>query len=187
MAKEIERKFLIPLKHHGEFLERQGVEITQAYLSQDVDRTVRVRLVRPAPPPSVPLCETATLTIKGRSTQGGLLRPEWEFALPVQCAEEMIAQLHAPVLYKTRHFLDLDGDKWVVDVLRVNTVADRPPMMWRYLVLAEFEADTLEAVNAVKLPHWLGAEVTNDPTYSMSALTTEAAREAAWCRAYAKR
>jgi CYTH domain-containing protein len=71
MPKEIERKFLIPLKHHEEFLGRQGVEITQAYLSQDVDRTVRVRLVRPAT-----LGETATLTIKGRATQDGLLRPE---------------------------------------------------------------------------------------------------------------
>ena len=96
--------------------------------------------------------------------------------MPVTAAREMVDSLNPPCLYKTRHVVQCGGDTWEVDVVPVGT---------RYLVVAEFEAPTLEAVNAVALPPWVGRDVTGDPAFIMSTLTTDDARKAAWRRAYA--
>ena len=177
---EIERKFIVPPEHHQAFIERGGgVEVVQAYLSSSPDYTVRLRIA------TEPHHEAATMTVKGRATEGGLVRSEWEWPVPVHEARDLIERLSPPRLHKTRHVvLTKDLDKWEVDVLRVNEVADRPPVMWRYLVVAEYEAPTLGQVQGVVLPPWVGKEVTGDPQFAMSTLTTEALRDLAWRKAY---
>ena len=66
MAAEIERKFLVA---DGSWRDGDlGVRTSQGYLSQDPDRTVRIRIAG----------EKAWLTIKGRSE--GITRAEFEYA-----------------------------------------------------------------------------------------------------------
>lgn len=180
MGLEIERKFLVPLAYHHLFVNRPGgTRQLQAYLSEDPERTVRVRISES------PKGTFAKMTVKGRSRNGGLVKPEWEWDMPVSTVEDMVKQLTPPLLDKTRHLIpDPQGYTWEVDVLKVNTVAGRPPEMWRYLVTAEVEVPTVEAARDVMLPAWIGREVTGDKRYAMSMLTTEAARDKAYRAAY---
>jgi adenylate cyclase len=182
MANEIERKFIVPLWYHHTFLGLQGgTEVTQAYLAVTPDAGVRLRIAR------TPDKEEAKVTVKGRSSEGGLVRPEWEWSVPLGEARGMITTLRPPVLVKTRHVVMHGDDAWEVDVLRVNSFPGRAPVTWRHLVVAEYEGPTLEQVRGVALPEWVGREVTGDPTFAMAALTTEEARYQAWLEAYDNR
>ena len=69
MPAEIERKFLVADDSWRDGT--PGVRIAQGYLSQDPDRTVRVRIGG----------EKAWLTIKGRTH--GITHAEFEYAIPV--------------------------------------------------------------------------------------------------------
>lgn len=179
MPSEIERKFIVPLAHHHLFVGREGgVTMTQAYLSTEHTRTVRVRITESGGE------RHAVMTVKGKASDGGLVRSEWEWPVPVEEAQEVVAHLNPPSLTKTRHIVQHGDDTWEVDVLRVNEVAGRPPGMWSYLVVAEYEAPTLEQVQNVTLPPWVGQDVTGDATFIMSTLTTEAMRDLAWRKAY---
>lgn len=102
--------------------------------------------------------------------------------MPIDVVADMIQELNPPYLDKVRHIVEYADVLWEVDVLKVKTVG--PPSMWRYLVTAEVEMLSLEAVRSVPLPPWVGAEVTGNKTYAMSMLTTEAARQKAWREAY---
>ena len=177
---EIERKFIVPREHQKLFVSRGGgTEIVQAYLTSDPSAQMRVRIAKDA------LGEKATLTKKGPPSDDGLVRSEVEHSISVESAHALMRTQEVPWLNKTRHSVrGPDGAEWAVDVLRVNRVAGRPPEMWRFLVLAEHEADSIEKVNSVALPDWVGTEVTNNPVFSMFALTTESSRDAAWRIAY---
>lgn len=194
MGTEVERKFIVPLEHHALFLGLpQGInqkEMTQAYLSSEKGKTVRLRIERTAYPPKpehpTRWDELCWITIKGPSPDGGLSRSEWEAKFPVQSAEEIITTLNPPRLHKIRNYVKNGEDIWEVDVLKVNTVAGRPPMMWKYLVVAEFEHRDPEKVKGVALPPWVGREVTGDSQFSMVNLVVEAQRDLAWRAAYGK-
>jgi CYTH domain-containing protein len=181
MATEIERKFIVPLEHQNLFVGRSGgTRQIQAYLSEDPARTVRLRVSES------PDSTFARMTVKGRPQQGGISKPEWEWDMPLDMTLDMINTLNPPLLDKTRHEVNYKGNVWEVDVLKVNTVAGRPPQMWRYLVTAEVEAPTVAAARAVPLPPWVGQEVTGDKRYAMSMLLSEAARDAAYRAAYGR-
>ena len=66
---------------------------------------------------------------------------------------------------------------WDVDVIAVGE--------GRFLVVAEVEAPTVEAVQAVTLPPWVGREVTGEHSYTMSRLLSPEARRRAYEQAYA--
>ena len=72
MAKtEIERKFLV----NGDAFMREAVEshrLVQGYICRESGRTVRVRIAD----------DKAYLTIKGRSSDNGMSRMEWEMEIP---------------------------------------------------------------------------------------------------------
>lgn len=206
MGIEIERKFIVPLEHHALFLGLppglNQKEIVQAYLSSEKGKTVRLRVERRAytlkieesriesrgytlnPKDSTRWDEQCWITIKGASSDGGLTRSEWEEKFSVQAAEEIIAALNPPRLQKTRNFVRNGEDIWEVDVLKVNDVAGRPPMLWKYLVVAEFEHWDPDKVKGVALPPWVGKEVTGNSQFSMVNLVTEAQRDLAWRAAY---
>ena len=194
MGTEVERKFIVPLENHDLFLNLPpGInqrEMTQAYLSSEKGKTIRLRIERRAyglhPNGSTSWYEDGWITIKGPSTDGGMTRSERESEFPVQAAEEIITTLNLPRLQKTRNFVKNGEDIWVVDVLKVNTVAGRAPAIWNHLVVAEFEHEDPEEVKGVALPPWVGREVTGDPRFSMVNLVTEAQRDLAWRATFEK-
>ena len=88
MGVEIERKF----KVRGDFRPSgSGTEIAQGYLSRDPKRTVRVRIAG----------SRGFLTIKGENR--GAVRAEYEYAIPLPDARELLALCEAPRIEKTRY------------------------------------------------------------------------------------
>lgn len=146
MGIEIERKFLV----RGEAWcpVAAGLLYRQGYLSTDPGRTVRVRLAG----------EAAWLTIKGPPE--GLLRPEFEYPIPVADANEMLDRLcRRPLIEKIRHRVSHGGRTWEVDEFLGDNAG---------LLLAEVELDRPD--EEVELPPWAGEEVTEDPRYANAAL-----------------
>lgn len=141
MGIEIERKFLVA----SDGWRQQAASRTrfsQGYLSRDPARTVRVRIAGDA----------AFLTIKGATT--GATRAEFEYAVPVADAQQLLAMCDGPVVEKVRHLCPHDGMTWEVDEFLGANAG---------LVVAEIELDTEGQTFA--RPGWLGAEVTGDARY----------------------
>ena len=87
MGQEIERKFL--LKSDGWRHGATGTHIRQGYLSSLP--TVRIRTRG----------ENAFLTVKGKTK--GLVRPEFEYAIPFEDAEAMLKLCLKPLIEKKRY------------------------------------------------------------------------------------
>lgn len=141
MPKEIERKFLVadPSIIDGV----AGVVYRQGYLSTVPERTVRVRVAG----------DHGHITVKGRAI--GQTRPEFEYEIPLDDADEMLSLLcERPVIEKRRYRIAYSGHTWEVDVFGGENLG---------LVVAEVELDRED--EAVDLPDWVGAEVTDDPRY----------------------
>ncbi len=140
MPAEIERKFLIADDSWRDG--SAGVGITQGYLSQDPERTVRVRTAG----------DQAWVTIKGRTR--GITRAEFEYEIPVADARELLELCLPSLIGKTRHEVSYAGHLWEIDVFHGANAG---------LVVAEIElAD--ESVSPA-LPPWVGREVSNDARY----------------------
>ena len=147
MPTEIERKFLVADDSWRDG--SAGVRISQGYLSQDPDRTVRVRIGG----------EGAWLTIKGRTE--GITRAEFEYAIPVAEARELLALCLPTIIDKTRYRVSFGEHKWEIDVFHGENHG---------LVIAELElAD--EAISPA-LPPWIGEEVSADARYFNSCLAS---------------
>lgn len=147
MAKEIERKFLVKNTDYKS-LSINRFCICQGYLSRKVESTVRVRIKD----------ERAFLTVKGRTM--GMSRSEWEYEIPVDEARAMLQECaEGTVLSKTRYIVPFEGLTWEVDEFHAAHEG---------LVLAEVELESEEA--PVKLPSFVGEEVTGDSRYYNSNL-----------------
>ncbi len=145
MALEIERKFLVA--HDGWRPAARVRHIEQGYLSVSGPVSVRIRLQD----------GLGTLTVKGE--RDGLVRDEFEYAVPAADATEMLRLASLPPIVKKRHELTIGGKLWEIDVFEGRLAG---------LVLAEIElADEQETFLR---PDWLGREVTDDPRYRNSAL-----------------
>lgn len=155
MANEIERKFIVEQKHHHLFIDRcHDSYLEQMYLQSNP--TVRVTYEEHRGK------EVGWIAVKGASREGGLVRSEWEYEIPATAARAMIAEFStAPIIKKVRHEIDVNGDIWEVDVLYLF---DKEP---RHLVVAEIEKPSLDEARNVKLPYWVGREVTGDYRFSM--------------------
>lgn len=147
MGKEIERKFLVVGDawrwHTDGIFHRQSVLCRHGYLNSDSNRIVRARIMG----------EKAFLTVKGMAE--GIVRPEFEYEIPLADAEFMLDNLaERPLIEKRRYRILVDGFTWEVDeFLGVN----------QGLVVAEIElADENQAFTK---PPWVGREVTSDPCY----------------------
>lgn len=148
MAKEIERKFLVS----GEFRQDspESYRIMQGYICSDPDRTVRVRVRG----------DKGFLTIKGRGSEDGLSRYEWEKEIPVTEAAELMALCGSGVIDKTRYLVPFGKHTYEVDVFHGANEG---------LVLAEIELS--DEQEAFEKPSWLGEEVTGDVRYYNSMLS----------------
>ena len=148
MPAEIERKFLVADDSWRDGT--PGVRIAQGYLSQDPDRTVRVRIGG----------EKAWLTIKGRTH--GITRAEFEYAIPVDEARALLELCLPSVIDKTRHEISFGGQLWEVDDFHGENAG---------LVIAEVEL--ADAAISPELPPWVGAEVSADGRYFNACLAVQ--------------
>lgn len=146
MGKEIERKFLVSAPEAVRIEAFDSVRIRQGYLSVDPQRTVRVRMRG----------ERGYLTVKGITV--GAERAEWEFEIPAVDAVEMLSLCIGKVIDKTRYLVRHEGQIWEVDEFQ------SPVRLW----LAEAELQSAD--ENLKLPRWVGREVTGNPDYYNSNL-----------------
>lgn len=145
MPAEIERKFLVANNSWRDG--SPGTMIAQGYLSQDPERTVRVRIGG----------EKAWLTIKGRTE--GISRAEFEYEIPLEDAHELLAMCLRSVIEKTRHEVSYAGHLWEIDVFHGDNEG---------LIVAEVEL--ADATISPALPPWVGVEVSAEARYFNSCL-----------------
>ena len=167
---EIERKFLV--KDDGFRSEAsESHHLVQGYICRESGRTVRVRIAD----------DRAYLTIKGRSSDSGLSRLEWETEIPVADARSLLSLCQGGTIDKTRYIVpvhideDLSGPvpqsggggaigctgrKWEVDEFHGDNAG---------LVMAEIEFGSED--EEFLRPAWLGKEVTGDRRYYNSMLS----------------
>lgn len=141
MGQEIERKFLVVGDSWRSAV--RGEVMCQGYIPTQDTRTVRVRRVG----------DRAYLTLKGPAV--GLVRPEFEYAIPVEDAQAMLETLCTPPLVeKTRYRLPIGPLVWEIDEFWGDNEG---------LIVAEVELTSPD--QAVDLPEWIGMEVTHDLRY----------------------
>ena len=144
---EIEHKFLVsgPYKH----LATDISHIVQGYLSDDPERTVRIRIRD----------DEAFITIKGPSSSDGLSRLEWEQPIPLDQARQLLTLCLPGTIDKHRHIVPYKGHRWEVDEFHGHLEG---------LTLAELEVPSADTEFVA--PPFLGPEVTGDPRYYNSQL-----------------
>lgn len=141
MAIEIERKFLLADDAWRGEVER-STRMAQGYLGGE-RASVRVRIAG----------DEAHLNIKAR--RRGAARAEFEYAIPVDDAAEILDQLSLPGrVEKTRHHVRYAGMLWEIDEFHGENDG---------LIVAEVELDAAD--QAFEHPPWLGAEVTDKLRY----------------------
>ena len=146
MAREIERKFLL-INDDWRSLVKQKTRFVQGYLNQieagQSKSSIRIRIEG----------EQANINIK--SLEIGLSRDEYEYPVPLDDAEQMLAKLAVgPIIEKNRYLVDFAGLTWEIDEFFGDNAG---------LVIAEVE---LEHENqAITMPEWAGSEVTHDVKY----------------------
>ena len=149
MAAEIERKFLVASDAWRARVRRKRV-IRQGYIANADAVSVRVRIYDDS---------SAMLTLK--SEREGIRRNEFEYPIPKHDAEQLLLLARGTIIEKTRHELPANGVLWEIDVFKGDNEG---------LVLAEIELDFM--TQGFVKPSWLGKEVTEDPRYYNSSLST---------------
>jgi adenylate cyclase len=147
MAIEVERKFLV--KSEFRHLAVKEIKITQAYLSIDSDKSIRLRISD----------TNAFLTIKSRLPGESITRNEWEFPIPVSDANEMMGICLPGKIVKTRYLVPSGRHTFEVDVFHDKNEG---------LVIAELEFSSDD--KQFEMPDWLGEEVSGKPEYYNSNL-----------------
>jgi adenylate cyclase len=148
MGQEIERKFIVTGDGWKGLVDTSS-SLRQGYLSSNAKATVRVRVYDD---------KLAFITLKGAAK--GRVRAEYEYAVPVEDAREMLEMARPHIVEKTRYDVPIGGLIWEVDVFEGRHEG---------LVIAEVELE--HADQHVNLPDWVGAEVTDDDRYYNASLS----------------
>lgn len=139
MAIEIERKFLVVGDAWKPVVTRTDA-MTQGYLAGPPAARCSVR---------VRTCgQDAWLNIK--SASDGICRDEFEYRIPIDDAQRMLATLAGHLVIKQRHHVEVEGHDFEVDVFGGNNSG---------LVVAEIELDGVD--DEFPRPGWLGSEVSH--------------------------
>jgi adenylate cyclase len=149
MGIEIERKFLV--RRNAWHPDRStGVRYRQGYLATVPGAVVRVRVAG----------DRGMLTVKGRPV--GNARAEFEYAIPLADAEQMLETLCArPLIEKVRYRVPFGERTWEVDEFEGANAG---------LIVAEVELPAPDA--PVSLPPWVAREVSDDPRYFNASLAS---------------
>ena len=149
MAHEIELKFLVK----GDFkpFVTKRSEITQAYLSTDPNRTVRIRIED----------NKGFINIKGAAKVSGIIRFEWEQEIPLKEAKELMELRKSGLVEKTRYIVPAEnGLQFEVDEFHGDNAE---------LLMAEIELPSTDTY--FEKPVWLGEEVTGNPSFYSAELS----------------
>lgn len=145
---EIERKFLVTSdKYKTEAFNRS--EIKQGYLNSHPERTTRIRIQD----------KKAFITIKGKSSESGLSRFEWEKEIPVEEALELLKLCEPGAIEKVRYLVKSKEFTFEIDEFSGSNQG---------LIIAEIEL--LSEEDIFEKPNWLGEEVTGNNNYYNSQL-----------------
>ncbi len=148
---EIERKFLvISEEYKAQAFKR--IRITQGFLNTHPERTVRVRLTN----------DEGILTIKGKSSEDGLSRFEWEKPISKEDAEKLLELCETVKIDKIRYLVKVENHTFEIDEFYGDNEG---------LVVAEVELKH-ENEDFIK-PDWLGEEVTGQSKYYNSQLSKQ--------------
>jgi CYTH domain-containing protein len=147
MGIEIERKFLVNKEKWSQVVKEKKSLYRQGYIVSDPGKTIRVRLTD----------NSAFLTIKGLTV--GASRAEYEYAIPIEDAQQLLDGFCDAVVSKTRNFISYDSWLWEVDEFLGDNEG---------LIIAEIELDAED--ESFTLPDWVGEEVTSEKKYSNSNL-----------------
>lgn len=148
MAQEIERKFLTAGDSWKSLVD-SSARLQQGYLSTSSKATVRVRIYDGS---------RAVLTLKGK--QEGISRAEFEYAIPLEDARELMEMAKPNVIEKRRYKVPYQDHVWEVDVFEG---------LHEGLTLAEVEMQSTD--EHVPLPPWVGREVSDDDRYANASLS----------------
>lgn len=143
MAFEIERKFLVNSVQYRADAYRK-VEISQGFLSVNKNAVVRIRIQD----------DNAFITVKGVSNKGGTKRFEWEKAIELEDAKNLLLLSKTELITKTRYLIKVKNHTFEVDEFYDSNAG---------LVIAEIELSNDKEV--FNRPNWLGEEVTGDLKY----------------------
>ena len=152
---EIERKFLIQKKDlPPDLAQYEARKLVQGYLC--TKPTVRVRK------------EDASyyLTYKGRPSEDGLDRVEYNLPLEEASFEKLLEKCDGTVISKTRYLIPYtpnEGQEYTIEL----DVFDAP---FEGLYYAEVEFEDVAGAQAFVKPAWFGPEVTDLQGYSNAAL-----------------
>jgi adenylate cyclase len=146
VSTEIERKFLV-LSDEWRRQATGRSHIVQGYLARGRRSTIRVRIKDG---------RHATLTVKSRKR--GISRSEFEYRISLKDARALLDLCGSSRIEKDRYTVPHGKLNWEIDVF-VHPID---------LVVAEIELEHAE--QTVKLPKWIGTEVTDDPRYRNSSL-----------------
>lgn len=140
---EIERKFLVL---SNDFINESFSQkrIVQGYLSSNPDRTVRIRIKG----------DKGFITIKGKSSDNGTTRLEWEREISLTDAETLLTICENGIIDKIRYEIKVGHHVYEVDIFSGENEG---------LVMAEIELES--ELESFEKPTWLGEEVTNDERY----------------------
>jgi adenylate cyclase len=141
---EIERQFLVKVALLPELQDPHA--IVQAYLS--VEPEVRVRIID----------DGALLTVK---SGGDFVREEYEYAIPIEDARSLMRLSPYSPIEKQRFRLELDDIVWEIDSYAGDNAG-----LW------SAEVELSEGNQEIKLPAWLGEEITLDSRFKNKNLGT---------------
>jgi len=143
MPFEIEKKFLVTGEQFKQDAEKQ-VRIVQGYLSTVPERTVRIRIKD----------DSGYLTIKGKGSESGACRYEWEKEISVTDANELLKLCEAGVIDKTRFLVKSGKHTFEVDEFYGDNQG---------LIVAEVELEDED--EGFDKPQWIAEEVTGQDKY----------------------
>ena len=146
---EIERKFLVK---NEDFKKEayQSFHIKQGYLNSHPERTTRIRIKE----------NKAFMTVKGKSSESGLSRFEWEKEIDLKDAEALLQLCEPGKIEKTRFLVKSGNHIFEVDEFYGENEG---------LIIAEIELQDED--EAFLKPDWLGEEVTGLVKYYNSQLS----------------
>jgi len=148
MPVETEHKYLINHELWQQIIPNKSVQIKQAYLLTEPNKTIRIRTAGNA----------GFITIKGKTI--GASRPEFEYEIPIEEANQLIESFCSELIEKTRYYVVHENKTWEVDVFEGMNVG---------LIVAEIELDDED--EEYKKPNWVTQNVTDDRRYANSNLS----------------